>query len=164
MKPNGDGPREHPAIKSLNLPPLGQPGRASPLVTKTLLFVGEGDPINVRTPPGGGGKKFRAYDKATGEVVWKAYTIPDAPKPRGKSTTGKSLWGPAGGATWGAPTIDVKRNAVYVATGNGYSDPPQPTTDAVIAFDLQTGKVKWVNQVLKDVWAMGCGPAPNPNP
>ena len=70
MKPNGDGPRAHPAIKHLNLPPLGQPGRASPLVTKTLLFVGEGDPLNVRTPPGGGGKKFRAYDKASGSVLW----------------------------------------------------------------------------------------------
>ena len=70
MQPNGDGPRDHPAIKHLNLPPLGQPGRASPLLTKTLLFVGEGDPINVRTPPGGGGKKFRAYNKATGAVVW----------------------------------------------------------------------------------------------
>ena len=70
VKPNGDGPREHPAIKHLNLPPLGQPGRASPLVTKTLFFIGDGDPINVRTPPGGGGRKFRAYDKASGAVVW----------------------------------------------------------------------------------------------
>ena len=70
MKPNGDGPRDHPAIQHLNLPPLGQPGRASPLVTKTLLFIGEGDPINIRTPPGGGGKKFRALDKASGEVLW----------------------------------------------------------------------------------------------
>jgi quinoprotein glucose dehydrogenase len=70
MKPNGDGPRNHPAIRHLNLPALGQPGRASPVLTKTLLFIGEGDPINVRTPPGGGGRKFRAYDKATGSVLW----------------------------------------------------------------------------------------------
>jgi quinoprotein glucose dehydrogenase len=70
MKPNGDGPRDHPSIKHLSLPPLGQPGRAAPLLTKTLLFLGEGDPINIRTPPGGGGKKFRAYDKATGAVLW----------------------------------------------------------------------------------------------
>ena len=70
MKPNGDGPRADAALKHLNLPPLGQPGRASPLVTKTLLFLGEGDPINIRTPPGGGGKKFRAYDKASGAVLW----------------------------------------------------------------------------------------------
>ena len=40
--PNGDGPRNHPALKGLNLPPLGTAGRPAPLVTKTLLFVGEG--------------------------------------------------------------------------------------------------------------------------
>ena len=70
MVPNGDGPRHHPALQGLNLPPLGHSVRAAPLVTKTLLFVTEGDQINVRTPPNGGGKKIRAYDKATGTVVW----------------------------------------------------------------------------------------------
>ena len=70
MSANGDGPRNHPALKHLNLPPLGQSVRASPLVTKTLLFVTEGDQINVRTPPNGGGNKIRAFDKATGQVVW----------------------------------------------------------------------------------------------
>ncbi len=67
---NGDGPRNHPALKALNLPPLGSSGRVAPLLTKTLLFVGEGDEVIVATPPNGGGKKFRAYDKATGRVVW----------------------------------------------------------------------------------------------
>jgi quinoprotein glucose dehydrogenase len=81
MVPNGDGPRDHPLLKGLNLPPLGHPGRSAPLVTKTLLFVGEGDPIMAdpgRVPqgmplslaPGAGGRKFRAYDKATGKVLW----------------------------------------------------------------------------------------------
>ena len=70
MAPNGDGPRTHPLLKSLNLPPLGQAVRAAPLVTRTLLFVTEGDQVNVRTPPGGGGRKIRAFDKATGTIVW----------------------------------------------------------------------------------------------
>jgi len=70
MVPNGDGPRNHPLLKDLHLPPLGQAVRAAPLVTKTLLFVSEGDQINVRTPPNGGGRKFRAFDKATGRVIW----------------------------------------------------------------------------------------------
>jgi quinoprotein glucose dehydrogenase len=74
MVPNGDGPRNHPLLKDLNLPPLGQAVRAAPLVTKSLLFVTEGDQINVRTPPGGGGNKIRAFDKATGRVVWE-YTM-----------------------------------------------------------------------------------------
>ena len=72
MVPNGDGPRFHPELKALNLPPLGHSVRAAPLVTKTLLFVTEGDQINVRTPPLGGGKKIRALDKMTGQTVWEA--------------------------------------------------------------------------------------------
>jgi quinoprotein glucose dehydrogenase len=68
---NGDGPRDHPAINYLNLPPLGQPGRAAPLLTKTLAFLGEGGNGGgiLALPPWGGGKKFRAYDKMTGAVV-----------------------------------------------------------------------------------------------
>ena len=45
MVPNGEGPRNHPLLKPLNLPWLGNHGRAAPLLTRTLLFVGEGDPI-----------------------------------------------------------------------------------------------------------------------
>jgi quinoprotein glucose dehydrogenase len=82
MTANGDGPRDHPLLKPLNLPPLGSPGRSSPLVTKTLVFLGEGDPVMAglgsrlrpempRTlAPGWGGNKFRAFDKATGSIVW----------------------------------------------------------------------------------------------
>jgi quinoprotein glucose dehydrogenase len=82
MTPNGDGPRDHPLLKPLKLPPLGHPGRGGILATRTLLFVGEGDPVMVRAgsrlrpemplsiAPGAGGNKFRALDKATGAVVW----------------------------------------------------------------------------------------------
>jgi len=71
---NGNGPRDHPAIRHLNLPKLGQGGRASVLVTKSLVFLGEGSNTGVATLPqwynGPGGKMFRAYDKTTGEVIW----------------------------------------------------------------------------------------------
>ena len=69
MTPNGDGPRDHPALKALNLPPLGQPGRAAPLLTRTLLFVTEGSAAGLSVPPGGGGPWLRAFDKRTGTVV-----------------------------------------------------------------------------------------------
>ena len=62
MVANGDGPRNHPELKALNLPPLGQAVRSTAIVTKTLLFVTEGDQNNPRTPPGGGGKNS-ALDK-----------------------------------------------------------------------------------------------------
>jgi len=64
---NGDGPGNHPLLKNLNLPPLGIPGRPAPLVTKTLLFIGESSDAVFNSA---GGDKFRAYDKKTGQVVW----------------------------------------------------------------------------------------------
>ena len=71
---NGNGPRDHPALQHLDLPPLGQPGRVSPLVTKSLVFLGEGGNAGVVVLQpiwgGAGGKMFRAYDKSTGSVVW----------------------------------------------------------------------------------------------
>ncbi|MEO8259430.1 MAG: pyrroloquinoline quinone-dependent dehydrogenase [Acidobacteriota bacterium] len=69
MVANGDGPRNHPEIKALNLPPLGQAVRSAAIATRSLLFVTEGDQINPRTPPGGGGRKLRALDKTTGQTV-----------------------------------------------------------------------------------------------
>ena len=70
MVPNGDGPRDHPALAHLNLPPLGQQGRVSALVTKTLVFLADGSDVMVVQPEGAGSRKFRAFDKGTGEVVW----------------------------------------------------------------------------------------------
>ena len=61
-------------MKDLDLPWLGQHGRASVLVTKSLVFAGEGSNVGLAAltqfwgDPGG--KMFRAYDKQTGEVVW----------------------------------------------------------------------------------------------
>ena len=70
MVPNGDGPRDHPALAHLDLPPLGQQGRVSALVTKTLVFLADGSDAMVVQPAGAGSRKFRAYDKTNGEVVW----------------------------------------------------------------------------------------------
>jgi polyvinyl alcohol dehydrogenase (cytochrome) len=67
------------------------------------------------------------------------------------------MFGPAGGGIWSSPTIDPKRRMVYVATGNGYADPVQKTTDAVLALDINTGVIKWVRQATPgDSWTMGC--------
>jgi polyvinyl alcohol dehydrogenase (cytochrome) len=105
-----------------------------------------------------------ALDPGTGAVVWKTYSIAEEPKPRAKNKQGVQTWGPAGGGIWGAPTVDARRRTIYIATGNGYADPPQRTTDAVIALDMITGKIKWVYQATVDVWMMGCRPENPDNP
>lgn len=79
--PLGDGPRSHTLLRHLNLPPLGWDRRGFPLLTRTLLFVGQGAPptgvrwardrldtftmtFRIHDP------KFRAFDKATGRLLW----------------------------------------------------------------------------------------------
>jgi glucose dehydrogenase len=66
---NGEGPRNDPAFKSLNLPPLGSVGRPVALVTKTLLFLGEAS-NSVDGQGVAGPAHFYAYDKATGARLW----------------------------------------------------------------------------------------------
>ena len=98
-----------------------------------------------------------ALDAETGEVIWKTYTLPE-PEQRGTSSTGKPLWGPSGSPIWSAPTVDTERNLIYVATGNNYADPELGTSDAILAFAIDSGEIVWVNQVMGgDVWIMGCG-------
>ena len=63
---HGDTPdniKNNPALKGLNIPRTGRPGRIGILTTKTLLIAGEG---GFNTTPEGRGAYLRAYDKATG--------------------------------------------------------------------------------------------------
>jgi polyvinyl alcohol dehydrogenase (cytochrome) len=106
-----------------------------------------------------------ALDANTGAVIWKSYSITTPPVPRAKNKEGVQTWGPAGGGIWAAPTVDARRNAIYVATGNNYAEPAQPTTDAVLALDMATGAIRWVYQPTpNDVWAGGCRPENVDNP
>jgi len=67
------------------------------------------------------------------------------------------MYGHDGGAIWSAPTLDLKRKVIYVGTGNSYTDVPTGHSDAIIAFELKTGKLKWVNQLTpKDNFLVGC--------
>ncbi len=98
-----------------------------------------------------------ALDAVTGKQVWKAYTIPEVPHPTGKNAVGTQLYGPSGASIWSAPTIDPERKAVYVATSNSYSNPPAATSDAVLAFELGTGKLLWKQQATpKDAFVVAC--------
>lgn len=67
---NGDGPRNDPKLKSLNLPQLGLPGRVAVAVTKNLIFAPEAsDTVFLADIQKGSGNKFRAYDKKTGKIL-----------------------------------------------------------------------------------------------
>jgi len=98
-----------------------------------------------------------SYDARTGKQTWKAYTISDPATRTGKSKSGASQMGPSGAGVWSAPTIDVQRKALYVGTGDSYSDPPALTSDGVVAFDLNTGSMLWSQQLTPgDSWNYSC--------
>ncbi|HTR01036.1 MAG TPA: PQQ-binding-like beta-propeller repeat protein [Candidatus Acidoferrum sp.] len=104
--------------------------------------------------------KFRgsvmAVNADTGEPVWKTYTV-DEPQPTRKDKNGVQLWGPSGAPVWSSPTIDPLRRAVYVTTGDNYSDPATTTSDAFLAFDLDTGKLLWSRQMTaNDAYNSAC--------
>ena len=103
-----------------------------------------------------------AVDAETGRQLWKSYSVLDPPKAYKQSKVGTQLLGPAGAAIWSAPTIDVKRKLIYVATGDSYTDVEINTSDAVLALDLETGRLIWSSQVEpKDNFIVGCPNAPN---
>jgi polyvinyl alcohol dehydrogenase (cytochrome) len=97
-----------------------------------------------------------ALDASTGNLIWKTYTVGESlPRPPGQD--GTLAYGPAGGGIWSAPTIDSRRHMLYVSTGNGYAEPAQQTTDAVLALNIDTGALKWVQQMTpNDEFSLGC--------
>lgn len=97
-----------------------------------------------------------ALDLRTGKQLWVGRTMPPATKQK-RNRAGAQLWGPSGAPIWSTPAIDEKRNVLYVGTGENNSLPATETSDAIIAFDLDTGARKWVFQATpKDVWNYAC--------
>ena len=46
---------------------------------------------------------------------------------------------------------------IYAGTGDNFSDPPTNTNDAILAFDMQTGKIAWAKQLTAgDAYTVGC--------
>ena len=103
-----------------------------------------------------------ALDAVTGKEIWKTYTIAEKAHPTIKNSVGTQMWGPSGASIWSAPTIDLEHKVIYAATGDNFSSPATKTSDAVLAFDLETGKLLWSKQITpQDVFNMACVPGPS---
>jgi polyvinyl alcohol dehydrogenase (cytochrome) len=134
----------------------------APQLYEGILYV----PVSSREESAGGDPRYPcctfrgsvvALNAATGKQIWKTYMVREEPKLIGKNRAGTPLWGPSGGAVWNTPTIDVRRSALYVGTGNNYSIPATNASDSVVALDLKSGRIKWVHQfTADDIWNTGC--------
>lgn len=114
-----------------------------------------------------------ALDAATGNLLWRQYTVPD---------NGGQTGGYSGVAVWGTPALDPSTNTVYFTTGNNYTVPktasdcqsaggtpaqclaPDDYVDSVLALDMTTGRIKWhTGSGRFDAWNTGCIPGFPPN-
>jgi len=101
--PNGDTPddvKNHVALKGVAIPKTGRASNAGLLVTKTMLFAGEGS---------GGAAVFHAYDKATGAEIFQAplpgpqVSLPMTYLLNGRQFIVLAVRGSGGNAQTGAP-------------------------------------------------------------
>ncbi|XP_047952856.1 polyvinylalcohol dehydrogenase-like isoform X2 [Salvia hispanica] len=123
---------------------------------------------------------FAKLDIKTGTILWQTYMLPDNNGRQGDY---------AGAAIWGSsPSIDERRNHVYIATGNLYSVPqsvedcqvkqdnqtvpaqpeqciaPDIHYDSILALDLDSGRIRWFRQLGGyDVWFFACNDPSIPN-
>lgn len=97
-----------------------------------------------------------ALDARTGKVKWRAWLVEPA-TPQGKTPAGADRFGPSGVPVWNAPAIDAKRGLLYVGTGNNYSQPTTDNSNAIVAIELATGRIRWRYQATpNDAWNVGC--------
>jgi polyvinyl alcohol dehydrogenase (cytochrome) len=98
-----------------------------------------------------------SLDIANGKILWKSYSVLEEPQPTHKNSAGVQEFGPAGAAISSSPTIDGPRHVLYVATGGSGSGLEQSLTDAVVAFNLADGKLRWVKQLTQPNVGAGAG-------
>ena len=98
-----------------------------------------------------------ALDARTGRQIWQRFPIEEMPARTGTNSAGVARWGPSGVGIWASPTLDPDRNRMYIATGDSYSNPVSPRSDAIMALAMDTGEVLWVSQTTPgDAWVGAC--------
>ena len=98
-----------------------------------------------------------ALDARDGKKLWRMHTTDEA-KQTGKNKKGLTSFGPSGAPVWSSPTVDAARGLLYIGTGENYSSPANDMSDSIIAVEIRSGKVRWIQQMIKgDAWNASCG-------
>jgi alcohol dehydrogenase (cytochrome c) len=156
-------------------PELGYSETMAPAVVEDKVLIGtNGGEYGIRG-------FLKAFDAASGKLLWTFYTIPETGQEgvwATKDATGRDMhrdiaaekkqladkggdfYKTLGGGVWMTPAIDRKTRTVYFLVGN-----PSPDlygairpgdnlyTDSLVALDLDSGKYKWHYQyIAHDVW------------
>lgn len=131
---------------------------SAPLVTRRLIVLGGAifDNAAVHMPSG----VIRAYDVATGRLVWNF--DPGNPTQTAPLKPGQH-YVPSTPNSWSTSSVDENLGLIYVPMGNGAIDQwggrRSPMTErytaSILALDLKTGRERWVFQTVHhDLWDM----------
>lgn len=135
-----------------------------PRIFNNLLIVGSTGGDDWDAPPG----YIRAYDAATGKLVWKFHTIPHPGEPFYEDWP-KDAWKTVGGVNaWSELTLDVQAGIVFVPLGSakynfyGANRLGNNTyANALVALDARTGRRLWHFQTVHhDLWDYDLPQAP----
>lgn len=145
-------------------PKRGQAVSTAPVYANGVVFLGMAN--------GDFGLRGRvvALDAKTGREIWHFFAVP-GPGEIGHDTWPRNndSWKQGGGGVWQAGAVDSELGMVYFAPGNTVPQTGGEAregnnlfTDAVVALDIKTGKLRWYYQVIHhDLWdADGAGPTP----
>jgi outer membrane protein assembly factor BamB len=109
-------------------------GSSSPIVAGDVVLIG-GSNGGIELGFGNFRGYLTAVNKMTGDIAWSEFTVPE-------NALGASIWSTA--------SADLEAGLAFAGTGNNYGPPATDTSDAIIAFDLKTGTIKWKNQRIKN--------------
>jgi alcohol dehydrogenase (cytochrome c) len=138
----------------------GETNTSPPLIVKNRAIIGfSGGEYGARGA-------IQAYDIATGNQLWKTWTIPGPGEPGNDTWKGDS-WQHGGGTAWYVGSYDPKTNTVFYGTANpgpwnaavrstGTSDLGKLTnagSASTLAIDPDTGKIKWqIQSTPAETW------------
>ena len=121
---------------------------SAPLIVKNHVIVGVGG--DAMDMPG----FLDSFDPATGDVQWTWWSTPRKGDAALKTWPNEAISEHGGGMTWMPGTYDRELNLLYWPTGNtnpvfaGQGRPGANLwTEAIVALDADTGKLKWYFQV-----------------
>lgn len=99
-----------------------------------------------------------AIDARSGDELWRRKLIAKRARPISDNGLWTTAWGPSGVPVWSRPAVDARQRRVYVGTGENYSGLQSTTlSDAIVALDLDNGRIVWSRQFLEgDVWNLSC--------
>jgi quinoprotein glucose dehydrogenase len=139
---------------------------SQPAIFRNLIITGGNN--GEQQPSLGFYGDIRAWDARSGKLLWSFHTVPRAGEPGVETWEGDSWKNRSGTNMWSYFTIDEARGLLFAPIGSPTSDyygadrkGKNLYGDSILALDINTGKLKWYQQLVHhDLWDFDLPAAP----